>query len=80
VPIKVAISVDLATGVSVPVWAVAAIGGTAPHAPTRSVTDMSVPIWAAATAPLRVRACPLRRLLSRYLPHQLQLIIGAAVG
>jgi hypothetical protein len=40
----------------------------------------STPVWAAATAPLGVRGCPLHRLLSRCLPRQLELVIGAAVG
>jgi hypothetical protein len=65
-PIKVVISVDPATGASAPVWAATA--------------DMSAPVWAAATAPLGVRSCPLCNLLSRCLPRQLELIVGAAIG
>jgi hypothetical protein len=61
-PVKAAIFVDPATGASAPVWA------TAKRAPARSVAAVSAPVWAAATAPLGVRGCPLRRLLSRCLP------------
>jgi hypothetical protein len=73
-PVKAAISVDPATGTTVPVWSAAV------HTPTRNATGASVPVWAAATTPLGVRGCPLRRLLSRCLPRQLELVVGAAVG
>jgi hypothetical protein len=64
--VKAVISVDPIVDVSTPVWAVTA--------------DAPAPIWAAATARLGVRGCPLRRLLSRCLPRQLELIVGAAIG
>jgi hypothetical protein len=80
-PVKTVTSVDPAVDMSTPVWATAAIGGTATvRAPARSATGASAPVWASATAPLGVRDYPLRRLLSRYLPRQLELIVGAAVG
>jgi hypothetical protein len=65
-PVKAAISVNPAAGASTPVWATAAVRGT--------------PVWAAATVTLGVRGCPLHRLLSRCLPRQLELVVGAVVG
>jgi hypothetical protein len=40
----------------------------------------SAPVWAAATTPLGVRGCPLRRLLPRCLPCQLELVVSVVVG
>jgi hypothetical protein len=71
-PIKAAISVNLVADTSAPVWAAATVGGMTAGA--------SATVWAAATAPLGVRCYPLHRLLSRCLPRQLELVIGAAVG
>jgi hypothetical protein len=52
-PVKVVISIDSATGTSVPTWAAAAVGGTtAVRALARSATDASAPVWVAATVPL----------------------------
>jgi hypothetical protein len=69
-PVKTAISINPATGVSAPVWAAAAIGDTAAtRAPARSTAGASAPVRAAATAPMGVRGCPLRRLLPRCLPR-----------
>jgi hypothetical protein len=80
-PVKGAISVDLAAGASTPVWAAVVVGGTAAaHSPARSAAGVSAPVWAAATAPLGVRGCPTRRLLSRCLPRQLELVVGATVS
>jgi hypothetical protein len=80
-PVKAAISVNPAAGASAPIWATAAVGATAAtRAPDRSATDASTPVRAAATAPLGVRSCPLRCLLSRCLSRQLELIIYVVVG
>jgi hypothetical protein len=80
-PVKAAISVNLATGASAPVWAAAAVGDTAAaRAPARSTAGASAPVRAAATAPLGVRGCPLRRLLPRCLPRQLELVVSVVVG
>jgi hypothetical protein len=80
VPDKAAISVDPGVSASAPVWAAAAVGGTTTaRASARSAAGASAPVWAAATTPLGVRSCPLR-LLSRCLPRQLELIVGATVG
>jgi hypothetical protein len=66
-PVKAVISINPA----------AAVGGTtAARAPTRSAAGTSTSVRAAATAPLVVRGCPLRRLLSR----QLELVISVVVG
>jgi hypothetical protein len=70
-PVKAAISVNPAADASVPVWAAAL---------ARSTTGASAPISAAATAPLGVRGCSLRRLLPRYLHHQLELVVSVVVG
>jgi hypothetical protein len=79
-PIKAAISVDPATGASTPVWAAVVVGGTAAaRTPSWSAAHASAPVWAAATAPLVVHGCPLRGLLLRCLPRQLELVVGAAV-
>jgi hypothetical protein len=80
-PVKATISVDPAAGASVPVWAVVIIRGTTTmRAPAQSTIGASAPIWAAATAPLVVCGYPLRRLVSRCLRHQLELVIGAIIG
>jgi hypothetical protein len=80
-PVKVVISINPAVGASAPVWDAATVGGTtAARAPNWSTIGASASIWAAATTPLGVRGCPLRHLLLRCLPHQLELIISAAVG
>jgi hypothetical protein len=61
-PVKAAISVDPATGVSAPVWAAATVRVTAAaRTPARSAAGASAPVWATVTAPLGVRGCPLRR-------------------
>jgi hypothetical protein len=39
-----------------------------------------VPVRAAATAPLGVHGCPLRRLLPRCLPHQLELVVFVLIS
>jgi hypothetical protein len=44
------------------------------------VTGASAPVRAAAMAPLGVRGCPLRRLLPRCLPRQLELVVSVVVG
>jgi hypothetical protein len=73
-PVKAVISINPAVGASAPVWATAAVGDiTATRAPARSTAGASAPVRAAATAPLGVRGCPLRRLLPRCLPRQLEL-------
>jgi hypothetical protein len=41
---------------------------------------VSAPVRAAATAPLGVRGCPLRRLLPRCLPCQLELVVSVVIG
>jgi hypothetical protein len=41
---------------------------------------VSASVKAAATAPLGVHSCPLRRLLPRCLPRQLELIVSVVVG
>jgi hypothetical protein len=80
-PVKVVISVNPAAGASTPVWAAAAVGDTAAaRAPARSAAGASAPVRAAATAPLGVRGCPLRYLLSRCLPRQLELIVSVVIG
>jgi hypothetical protein len=74
-PVKAAISVNPAAGAS------AAVGGIADtRALARSVAGASAPVRAAATAPLGVRGCPLRRLLPRCLPRQLELVVSVVVG
>jgi hypothetical protein len=42
--------------------------------------DAFAPVWAVATAPMGMRSCPLRRLLSCCVPCQPELGVGAAVG
>jgi hypothetical protein len=80
-PVKTAISVNLAAGASVPVWAAATVGDTAAaRAPAWSTAGASAPARVAATVPLGVRGCPLRRLLSRCLPRQLELVVSVVVG
>jgi hypothetical protein len=80
-PVKAAISVNPAAGASAPVWAAVAIRGMATaRTPARSATVASTPVRAAATAPLEVRNCPLRRLLPRCLPRQLELVVSVIVG
>jgi hypothetical protein len=75
------VSVDPAAGASAPVWAAAAVGGTAATcAPVWSAAGASTPIWAAIMGPLMVHGCPVRRLLSRGLPCQLELIVSIIVG
>jgi hypothetical protein len=45
-PVKATISVNLATGASVPVWAAVTVGGTTVAcAPARSAAGASVPVW-----------------------------------
>jgi hypothetical protein len=76
-PVEATISVNPAAGASVPVWVAATVGGTAAaRAPTRSTADASTPVWVAATAPLGVRGCLLCHLLSRCIPHQLELVVS----
>jgi hypothetical protein len=80
-PVKAAISINSAAGASAPVWAASTVRDTAAaHAPARSATGASAPVRAAATAPLGVRGCPLRRLLPRCLPRQLELVVFVVVG
>jgi hypothetical protein len=80
-PVKATISVNPAVGTSAPVWAAAAIGDTAAtRAPARSAADASALIRTAATAPLGVRGYPLRRLLPRCLPCQLELVVSVVIG
>jgi hypothetical protein len=80
-PVKAAISVNLAADASAPVWATATVGDTtAARAPARSAAGASAPVRAATPAPLGVCGCPLRRLLPRCLPHQLELIVSVVVG
>jgi hypothetical protein len=80
-PITAAISINPAVGVFAPVWAAAAVEGTAAaHAPNRSAAGASAPVRAAATAPLGVHGCLLRRLLPRCLPRQLELIVSVVIG
>jgi hypothetical protein len=68
-PVKAAISVNPAAGMSAPVWAVAAIGDTAAaRASAWSAAGASALVRTAAMATLGVRGCPLRRLLPRWLP------------
>jgi hypothetical protein len=74
-PVKAAISVNPVVGASAPIWAAAAVGGTAAaRTPARSAADASMPVWAAATALLGVRGCPLRCL-----PYQLELVVSVVV-
>jgi hypothetical protein len=70
-PVKAAISIDPAVGAFTPVWA-------AP--PTWSIGGASTPIWATAIAPLGVRGCPLRCVLSHCLSRQLELVVDAIVS
>jgi hypothetical protein len=80
-PVKVAISVNPATRASAPDWVAATVGNTAAAcAPTRITASTSVPIRAATTVPLGVRGCPLRRLLPRCLPCQLELVVSIVIG
>jgi hypothetical protein len=80
-PVKAAISVNPTTDASSPVWAAAAIGDTAAtRAPARSAVGASAPVRASAMAPLGVHGYPLRRLLPRCLPCQLELIVSVVVG
>ena len=79
-PIKATIFVDSAatTGstavTSALVWAVAS------RTLARSIIDTSAPVWAAAArSPMGMCGCPLCRQLLRYLPRQLELIVGAAI-
>jgi hypothetical protein len=75
-PVKATISVDLAAGASVPVWAAAAVRGTtAARAPARSTAGAFAPVWATATTPLGVHGCPLCCL-----PRQLELVVFVTVG
>jgi hypothetical protein len=79
-PVKAAISINLAAGASMLVWAAAAVEGrVAVRAPARSAAGASAPVRAAATVPLGVRGCPLRRLLPRCLPRQLELVVSVVV-
>jgi hypothetical protein len=79
-PIKAAISVNPAAGASAPVWGTTAVGGTATAcAPARSATGASAPIRATVTVPLGVHSYPLRRLLPRCLPRQLELVVSVIV-
>jgi hypothetical protein len=80
-PVKAAISVNPATGASALVWAATVVGGTsAVRAPARSAAGASAPIRAATTAPRGMRGCPLRRLLPRCLPRQLELVVSVIIG
>jgi hypothetical protein len=80
-PVKAAISVNPTVGASALVWAAVAVGGTAaPRTPAQSSACASTPVWAAAMVPLGVRGCPLRRLLSRCLPRQLELVVSVFIG
>jgi hypothetical protein len=80
-PVKVMIFVDPAAGASAPVWAAAAVRGMAAAcALPWSAAGASMHVRATVTVPLGVRGCPLRCLLSRCLPHPLELIVGATVG
>jgi hypothetical protein len=80
-PVKVAISVSPVVGASAPVWAAAAVGDTtAVRTPARRTAGASAPVRATATAPLGVRGCPLRHLLPRCLPRQLELVVSVIVG
>jgi hypothetical protein len=73
-PVKAAISVNLTVGASMPVWAATA------RALARSAAGASTLVRAAFTVPLGVRGCPLRRLLPRYLPRQLELVVFVVIG
>jgi hypothetical protein len=78
-PIKATISINPTADASSPVWA--AVGDTtAACAPARSVAGTSVPIRAAATVPLGVHGFPLRRMLPRCLPCQLEFVVSVVVG
>jgi hypothetical protein len=80
-PVKAAISINPAADASAPVWAAAAIRNTAAaRTPTWSTVSASVPVRAAATVPLGVHGCPLRRLLPRCLPCQLELVVSVIIG
>jgi hypothetical protein len=80
-PVKTAVSVNPAAGASTPIWAAAAIGDTAAaRAPAQSTASASAPVRATATAPLGVRGCPLRCLLPRCLPCQLELVVSVVIG
>jgi hypothetical protein len=80
-PINVVISFNPAVGAFMSVYATAAVEGTAvARAPAWRAASMSALIRAAATMPLGVRGCPLRRLLPRCLPHQLELIVSVIIG
>jgi hypothetical protein len=80
-PIEAAISINPVVIASAHVWAATAIGGTAAaRAPARSTADASTPVRVAATVPLGVRSCPLRRMLPRCLPRQLELVVSVVVG
>jgi hypothetical protein len=78
--VKAAISINPVIGASAHVWAAAAVEDMAVvRAPARSTTDASAPVRAAATVPLGVRGCPLRHLLPRCLPRQLELVVSIVV-
>jgi hypothetical protein len=80
-PVKATISISPAAGASAPVWAAATVGGTAAaRASARSVAGASAPVWATATVPLGLRSCPLRRLLSRCLPYQLEFVVSVVIS
>jgi hypothetical protein len=80
-PVKAAISVNPAVGASAPVWAAATVEDmVAGRAPARSTVGPSAPVRAATTVPLGVRGCPLRHLLPRCLPRQLEFVVSVVVG
>jgi hypothetical protein len=79
--VKAVIFVNAAIGGSAPVWAAVAVGSTSiARAPARSAAGASAPMRAATTAPLGVCGCPLRRLLLRCLPRQLEFVVSVVVG
>jgi hypothetical protein len=80
-PVKAVISVNPTAGTSMPFWAAAAIGDTAvARATAWSATGASALVRTAATVPLGVRGYPLRRLLPRCLPCQLELVVSVVIG
>jgi hypothetical protein len=80
-PVKAPISINPTADAFASVWATAAVGGTAAtRAPARSAVGASALVRAAATVPLGVHGCPLRCLLPRCLPRQLELVVSVVVG
>jgi hypothetical protein len=65
---------------ALPIKAAIFVNPTVVRARAPSAAGAPAPVRAAATALLGVRGCPLRRLLPRCLPRQLELVVSVVVG